>query len=155
MTDARYPERWLVDRRITRLSDQAYRLFVIALAWCVSNRTDGRIDRDDLRLIAGVDPGMADELVKAALWEETAVGWLIVDFGITQTPAHELRVLENARRRDREKKARQRARDLVPGDSPPGQSPGTAQDRQGQTRTGKDSTKGATHNESTSDNGWP
>jgi hypothetical protein len=39
MTDARFPERWLNDRRLLRLSDAAFRLFVISLTWSVSNRT--------------------------------------------------------------------------------------------------------------------
>jgi hypothetical protein len=49
--DARYPERWLNDRRINRLTDQAYRLFVCSLAWCVSNRTDGILEAADLLTI--------------------------------------------------------------------------------------------------------
>jgi len=50
VTDARFPERWLNDRRVLRLSDPAFRLFVIPLTWSVSNRTDGDLYDDDLRL---------------------------------------------------------------------------------------------------------
>jgi hypothetical protein len=38
MTDARFPERWLQDRRVLRLSDVGFRLFTLSLAWSVSNR---------------------------------------------------------------------------------------------------------------------
>lgn len=57
MTDARFPERWLNDRRVLRLSDPAFRLFVISLTWSVSNRTYGELydDDDDLLLIPRVD----------------------------------------------------------------------------------------------------
>jgi hypothetical protein len=61
--------------------------------------------------------------------------WQIADFKRTQTSRAEHEVLENARRREREKKQRQRAKaaedaaaqDAVPGDSAGGQSPGIAQ----------------------------
>ena len=43
MTDARFPERWLNDRRVLRLPDDAFRLFVLSLAWSVANQADGRI----------------------------------------------------------------------------------------------------------------
>jgi hypothetical protein len=110
VTDARFPESWLNDRRLMRLSDAAFRLHVIAMAWSVSNRTDGAIDQDDLPLMPGVDGGRAAELEKAGLWERRDDSWLLVDFARTQTSRHELDVLDNVRRREREKKARQRAK---------------------------------------------
>lgn len=151
VTDARFPERWLNDRRVLRLSDSAFRLFVIANVWAVSNRTDGELHEDDLGLIPSVDTAYADELAKVGLWEKIADRWLIADFCNVQTSKHDLEVLENARRRDREKKARQRARPdgirtesagtkqvtgTVHRERPPGQSPGTTQERTGQARTG-------------------
>lgn len=137
MTDVRLPERWLNDRRLLRLSDPAFRLFVTALAWSVANRTDGALDDADLSLIPRADAGCANELVTAGLWRHHRDTWFIADFAVTQTSAHDLEVLENARRRDREKKARQRASKR---DSAEGASPGTVprdstgQDRQGQDR---------------------
>jgi len=86
-------------------------------------------------------------LVEAKLWLPAGKGngWVIADFGTTQTGRHELEVLENARRRDRAKKARQRAERAsesspssssvpraVPGDVSPGQH------RRGEERTGQD-----------------
>jgi hypothetical protein len=68
MTDARFPERWLNDRRLLRLSDAAFRLFVVSLTWSVSNRTDGELDASDLALMPGIDPTAAGELARAGLW---------------------------------------------------------------------------------------
>jgi hypothetical protein len=129
MTDTRFPERFITDRRIRRLSDTAYRLYVNAMVWSVVNRTDGVIYNDDLSLIPDVDQASAGELIKAELWRGDRDRWLIVDFAATQTSRDELEVLENARRREREKKARQRAAHAatdtsVPRDSPPGRPPG-------------------------------
>jgi hypothetical protein len=145
MTDARLPERWLNDRRLLRLSDENFRSFVMALVWSVSNRTDGCIEPEDLALIPTFVVGASDALVKAGLWTRLDYGWRINDFGITQTSRNDLEVLENNRRRDREKKSRQRAakaaendscHDDVPRDIPGGHSRGTSQDRTGHARTG-------------------
>lgn len=147
MTDARYPERWLSDRRILRLSDQQHRTFVVTLAWTVSNRTDGVIEHADLPLIVGCDvssPTLA-ALEERGLWERTADGWVIVDWTSSQTTRDELKVLENARRREREKKQRQRGKQSVPGDVPGDASPGTAQERQGQARQGQASVNGRSY----------
>jgi hypothetical protein len=148
MTDARFPERWLNDRRLLRLSDAAFRLFAVSLTWSVSNRTDGELDASDLALMPGIDPTAAGELVKAGLWmaggspSPTAAPWLIIEFASTQTSSSELQILTNARRREREKKRRQRARLL--GDVPGEVSPGTAPDRPGQARPGT-KTEGQVH----------
>lgn len=147
MTDARLPERYLSDRRILRLSASEFRSYTMALLWTVANRTDGFVEPDDLPLIAGFEPQDASALQLAGLWLTEGTGWRLADFAATQTSAHELELLENSRRREREKKGRQRARGqadkndeetaaAVPRDSPGGgipravpgdTSPGTAQ----------------------------
>jgi hypothetical protein len=129
VTDARLHERFLTDRRVRRLSDAEFRLYVTALVWSVANRTDGVIIDDDLPLIPDVDAALAPALVKAELWHRQRGRWRMDRFAAEQTSRHELEVLENVRRRDREKKARQRARDAaVPGDVPGDMSRGTAQE---------------------------
>jgi len=130
VTDARFPERWLNDRRVARLSDRAFRTFVVTLAWSVSNRTDGVIELDDLDFIHGADREAVPALLSAELWATTKKNvFLIAVFKETQTSRHELEVLDNLRRRDREKKARQRSKgssdDESPGTSPGNPSPGT------------------------------
>lgn len=146
------PERYLLDRNIQRLRDSAFRAFAMATMWSVSNRTDGLILPEDLALIPGFAEGTEKVLVDANLWVELDEGWLIADFESTQTSRNELDILENARRRDREKKQRQRAN--VPGVVPGDVSPGTAQARRGEgtktpsvlsrTTTKSDATKRAT-----------
>jgi hypothetical protein len=137
------PERYLTDRRVLRLSDSAFRAFVNAMIWAVSNRTDGVIEQHDLTLIPNFVTGHEQDFITAGLWDLHEDGYIIIDFATTQTSRDELEVLENARRADREKKRRQRqaAKTAIPFESPgtsPGRVPGTAQDRTGEERTGKD-----------------
>ncbi len=113
MTDARYPESWLNDRRIVRLSDAGHRLFVTALAWSASNRTDGLIEPDDLELLPRVDRSTADELTAAGLWTREADGWHIADFIDTQSTRAQLEALDRKRHHERERKAAQRARNRL------------------------------------------
>ena len=110
MTDARYPEAWLNDRRVVRLSDAAHRLFVTANAWSASNRTDGFLEAGDLSLIHGIDSRHQTELVSAGLWSEVEGGWQVVGFHKTQTTKAQLDGLDHKRHQDRERKARERAR---------------------------------------------
>lgn len=159
MTDARVPERWLNDRRIQRLSADHYRTFINALLWSVANRTDGRIEREDVGLIPHWSANSAKALIAAGLFIAQADGWLIADYLATQTSRSELETLEQVRRRERDKKARQRAgragtpnaddsgapgdeTDSVPGDVP-GDSPGEASRGTTQEgRTGRKARKG-------------
>jgi hypothetical protein len=133
MVDARIPERYLSDRRILRLTDAERSSLWVATLWSVSNRTDGRIERADVDLIPMFRSESINTFVIHGLWESDGDdAWVMVDYARDQTTRDELEVLENARRRERAKKQRQRARkDDVPGDVPGGLSPGTAQDRQG------------------------
>jgi hypothetical protein len=144
VTDARLPERWLNDRRLQRLSADHFRTYVNVLLWSVANRTDGRIEREDVGLIPHWSANAAKAFVAAELFTPQPDGWLITDYAATQSTRSELETLERVRRRDREKKARQRAgkaagaEDIsadeplsvpgdVPGDGPRDVSPGTAQ----------------------------
>jgi hypothetical protein len=105
MTDARIPDRWLTDRRILRLSDAGHRLFVNALVWSVSNKTDGVLEPDDLPIIPHYRAGLEDKLVDAGLWLNHRSGWLIADFIETQTTKAEHEVLAYARFKSRERQA--------------------------------------------------
>lgn len=131
MTDARFPERWLNDRRLLRLSDGAFRLFVTAMTWSVSNRTDGVVSEDDLPLMLRVDPGQAVELEKHDLWRREGDGWLITDFADTQTSKAQLDGLDLKRQQDRERASRYREKR---------KSRDSSRDDKGQDRTGKDRT---------------
>jgi hypothetical protein len=135
VTDARFPERWLNDRRILRLPDSAFRLFVMALAWSAANRTDGVLYDDDLALIQGADPGAAGDLVKAGLWARAADYWAVTVFEGTQTTSADLEHLDRQRRMARDRKRRERARKA---DAAVTRDVTRDSTRPGQARTGQD-----------------
>lgn len=137
MTDARFPERYLSDRRVLRLAADEFRAWSFATIWSVSNRTDGVILSDELPLIPFMKDSTAQKLEACGLWTAVEGGWVVADFADTQTSRHDLEVLDNMRRAQREKKQRQRAAKAagtspgpsfsdVPGDSTGGQYPGTS-----------------------------
>lgn len=145
MTDARYPERWLNDRRLLRLSGDDHSAFICALAWSVANRTDGVIEFGDLKLIPRMADSTPDALVKAGLWKVIDGGerFHIVDYEETQTSRDDLEKLANMRRRSRDNKRRRRAKaaaqkdvlGTVPGDVPGDKTADAT--RTGQARTGE------------------
>lgn len=112
MTDARFPERWLNDRRIMRLGPAVFRGYVLALAWSVSNRTDGRLEVADLDMVPGCTLDTAEALVAAGLWAaaEDGTGWTISDFLSTQTSRGQLEGLELKKRQDAERARAYRSR---------------------------------------------
>lgn len=135
VVDARFPERWLNDKRIVRLSGDAFKLWGLAILYSVANRQEGFLNEGDLRYIHDVDVSRVFELEKAGLWSREGGGWWMAEYEDTQTSLAELDAAANARRAAREKKARQRARTKQDGD-PNLMSPGTSQARTGQARTG-------------------
>jgi hypothetical protein len=129
--DARYPERYLHDRRISRLTDAEHRAYVLALVWSVANRTDGAISVDDLdALPKAVTRETLDGLKRAELVTEQLVGgdlvWLLTDYRETQTTRAELESLDAARRAKRLKLANKRGADAAEILSA---VPGTTEDR--------------------------
>ncbi|MEO6115979.1 MAG: hypothetical protein ABIP33_06305 [Pseudolysinimonas sp.] len=108
MVDARFPEKWLTDRRLMRLSTSAFRSFSTALIWSVSNQTEGVIHSEDWPTIPAFMPIDVAELVSSGLWAEIEGGWEIAVFAGTQTTRDELMVLERVRRDWRTQKARRR-----------------------------------------------
>jgi hypothetical protein len=110
MTDARLPDRWLTDRRLLRLPDDAFRLFVTSLMWSVANKTDGVLYDDDLPLIPGGSPGSHGQLARAGLWVREWDRWVITVFADSQTSSDELDALAARRLSDRKRKAAERLR---------------------------------------------
>ncbi|EPQ76924.1 hypothetical protein [Mycobacterium marinum] len=157
MTDARFPDRWLSDRRIQRLSDAHFRAFITSLAWSVSNRTDGLIEPEDLGLIPNFAAASAKAFVDAGLWTPLDKGWRITDYMSTQTSSDQLAAADAARVREREKKARQRAAKRVAATCTNGDVPGdvpgdnTGQDRPGQDRPGQ----GEAPENAETESSWP
>jgi hypothetical protein len=146
VTDGRFPDRWLNDRRFTQVSPEAQMLFVVANTWSASNRTDGDIRRDDLNVFPRwVHTDRAYELVKAGFWVEDRDGWRIVGYASTQTTAAELAAAEQARANDRDRQARKRIRDRaghkpVTRDNRRDVTPDVPRDNTGKARQGKDRT---------------
>ena len=159
MTDARYPERWLLDRRVTRLSDRAHRAFVVTLAYGVANRTDGVLLAADLRDLPRYVEEEVPALVEAGLVEALpdGTGFVVAVFLETQTTRAELQAGDAARVMAREKKARQRAaargESAVPKDVPEDRPGG--QHRLGQDRPGQALVTGETDQQAPSPSPWP
>lgn len=109
--DSRFPTYYLNNRDILRATPEAFRLFVFATAWSVSNMTDGKIPEEDLPLIPMANTNSADELVKRGLWKKEGAEWIISDFAKTQTSAAQLEAnLLNRRKADAERQAKRRAK---------------------------------------------
>lgn len=77
-------EHFPIHRKVARLTDQAFRLYVSAICWASRNQTDGALSPVDLPHVA---PGMrrreraVTELVDAGLLIETgSLGWVIHDY---------------------------------------------------------------------------
>lgn len=111
MTDARLPERWLVDRRFNRLTDKDYRSFMQLLVWTVSNRTDGYVESDDLAAVPHYDPASTHRLIVAGLLEDADDDrFYIVDYPKHQSTRAQLEAGDANRLKEAERKRNQRAR---------------------------------------------
>jgi hypothetical protein len=81
MTWVRFDDQFTIHRKVSSLSDAAYRLHTEGIFWAARNLTDGRIARDELRSVSRGKPEThAAELVKRGLWLETDDGWEIHDY---------------------------------------------------------------------------
>ncbi len=142
MTDARIPDRWLSDRRLQRLSDVHFRAFITSLVWSVSNRTNGVIEPEDLRLIPNFAAGAAKGIDQHRV--VVTAGGRVGESAIT--PRHRPAVSSWRPRRlhgfvnaTRRLGSVQRSVSLpAPTLTSRGLSPGTTQDRTGQARTGQE-----------------
>lgn len=107
--DSRFPTYYLNDRRILRLPPTAFRLYVVATAWSVSNMTDGLLETEDRPLIPFWSDDDMAHLVKAGLWKIAKDGHQIADFLKTQTSAAQLEAaLLNRRKADAERQRKRR-----------------------------------------------
>lgn len=150
MTDARFPERWLNDRRIMRLPAEVFRGWWLATVWTVANRTEGRIEDGDVDLIPGLTPGMLEHLEEVGLVTRDGHGWHLWDWDGVQSSREQLEALERKKRgdrlRQRRKREREREREREAEASRDGSRDVTrdvhatdsGQDRPGQARTGED-----------------
>lgn len=97
MTDARFPERWLNDRRYMTLAPEQFRAFVLTMTWSVANKTNGVVTPIDLELMPWLGNGMVDLLVKRTVLSVHPDGWFIDEFLTTQTTRQQLEAAKHAR----------------------------------------------------------
>lgn len=132
MTDARLPERWLNDIRLRKLTAPEFRTYMVVLLWCVANRTNGRLEADNVPFIPDADGGHAGRLVELNLWAPVPGGWIIVDFSSTQTSREQLEGLELKKQQDRTRSKNYRDRRKAEGASRDNSRDDIGQDRPGQ-----------------------
>ena len=118
MANANLPDRWLGDRRFRResLPDAAYRAYMNALMYAVTNRTDGVIESADLKFIPDFDRGAITLLIEDRLWAARGKGrgGFIVDFPTTQSSKNLLESYERRKAWDRTgKRSRRRINVLL------------------------------------------
>lgn len=119
MTDTRLTPTFLGNTKIDDLDDLAFRVHVNGMVYAGSHETDGHIPRRALRHLhpEAVDLlSVAEQLVKAGVWEAAPEGYVVHDFLHHQTPRA---VLEQRREQEREKKRKQR-QNRSPGERPGG-----------------------------------
>ncbi|MEU8275709.1 hypothetical protein ACFYOK_10790 [Microbispora bryophytorum] len=69
----RFDDQFPIHRKVSRLSDAAFRLHVSALFWCARNLTDGVVPEEDLDDVCArvrTPERFVTELVKRGLWHE-------------------------------------------------------------------------------------
>lgn len=154
VVDARFPERWLNDTRITRLSGDAFKLFGLGLIFAVANKREGFLYEDDLEDIKRVDRSRIFELEQAGLWKRDGNGWRLDEYSETQTSLAELEASARARVLARDRKVRQRKKERAEDEGADGlMSRVTSQARPGQDRTGVEG--GTPNTQQQADEGWP
>lgn len=153
VVDARFPERWLNDTRITRLSGDAFKLFGLGLMFAVANKREGFLYEDDLDDIKRIDRSRVFELEQAGLWERDGNGWRLDEYAETQTSLAELEASARARVLARDRKVRQRKRERAEDDDAGLKSRVTSQARTGQARTGVE--EGTSSRDGDTDESWP
>lgn len=135
MTDARFPERWLNDRRYMSLSGPDFRAFVCTLTWSVASRTDGVVRHADLDLMAWMTPEIADRLAANEVLVPIGEGWLIDGFAVTQTSRKQLEALDAKHAADAQRKREDRLQRKMHSDNSAGQQDVRVDVQQDDTRT--------------------
>ncbi len=154
----RYPTYWLNDRRFERIGRDGHHLFTIAMAYSVSNRTEGVIEHADIPTLArkyDCDTSKIALLVDNWLWEEIDGGYLILDFRKTQTSKSQLEGFEEKKRNDAERSKRYRESKKIADPSRDASYDDRGEERreQGKERRGEEVTRDDDQSENERD--WP
>lgn len=97
----KFDDQFPIHRKVSGLTDAAFRLHVEAIFWCARNLTDGFIAQDDLDSVSRYrrPEGYVTELVRRGAWDVVEDGWQIHDFLVWQDSRDKvLRVREQRRK---------------------------------------------------------
>jgi hypothetical protein len=109
MVWVRFDDQYPIHRKVTRLSDAAFRLHTSAFFWCSRNLTDGYVPEEDLEDVCAQvrsPQRFVPELVKRGLWEPVEDGWKIHDY-LEYQPSKEKVLDERRKSAERQKKFRE------------------------------------------------
>ena len=108
---ARFEDRFPSNRKIRKLDDAEFRLYVSAICWSAENLTDGVVEVDDLPLVSDVrqPSDSVQTLVRLGLWEERPGGWFIHDYFEYNPTAEQVRA-ERALKTARQQRWREKRR---------------------------------------------
>lgn len=110
---ARFDDRYPSNRKIRRLSHEAFRLDVSGICWCNENLTDGFIADVDLPFVCSEirnPKKVAKELEDKGRWERLPDGYFIHDYFDYQPRAEQVRAARKAKA-DRQRRWRDGLRD--------------------------------------------
>lgn len=97
---ARFDDRYPSNRKVRKLSHEAFRLDVSAICWSSENLTDGCIPDDDLPFVCSEirnPQRFAKELEDKGRWERLPGAWFIHDFFDYQPRAEQVRAARAAK----------------------------------------------------------
>jgi len=97
----KFDDQFPIHRKVSALSDAAFRLHVEAIFWCARNLTDGFIARVDLDSVSRFrrPDRYVTELVDRALWDVDESGWWIHDYLVWQQSRTKVLEVREARRK--------------------------------------------------------
>jgi hypothetical protein len=97
----RFDDQFPIHRKVSGLTDAAFRLHVEAIFWCARNLTDGFIAQDDLANVSRYrrPGGYLTELVTRGAWDVVDGGWQIHDFLDWQQSRSKVLEVREARRK--------------------------------------------------------
>lgn len=117
MTWVKLDDQFFDHRKVIRAGRDARDLFLVAVAFCSAQLTDGFVAQEDLETLAfkafgpGKDPSvLAEKLVSVGLWETVPGGWQIHDYHDFNPTAEAVRA-ERERARERMSRARSQGGD--------------------------------------------
>jgi hypothetical protein len=130
VTWVRLDDQFPIHRKVSVLTDAAYRLHTEAICWCARNGTDGLIRRDELATLGQrARPRLVGELVSRGVWHHSghdcdrcvhpADGWVIHDY-LTYQPTREEVERERAAKAERQRRWLEKRRNGRPSKEPSG-----------------------------------